>query len=252
MKNLKLQTPFKKNIPGVDWFDSLKKRHPELCVKKTDKLSVTRAKAMNKEIMQDYFGKLKTKLEELEVGPEHIWNCDEINIQLEYKPRLVVGRKGSKISGRVASTKESVSVLGCGNAVGHIMSPMVIVKGKTKRSLMGWKTEDAPANTKWAFQNKSYMDQTLGPEWFKEVFLKECREQRPQLLIVDSHCSHETLDLLEMARRENITILSLLSHCTHHLQPWDKSMFGPLKSKYNTHCSEFMAENVTHNITKQT
>ena len=252
VKNLKLKTPFKKGIPGKDWYIGLQGRHPELALKRPQKLSVTRAKAMNREATKEYFDILKGKLDELNVQPEFIWNCDETNIQLEHKPRAVIGRKGSNVPGRVASSKESVSILGCGNAMGRVMSPMVIVKGKTKTSLMGWKTEDAPRNTKWAFQSKSYMDKSLGVDWFQNVFLQECGPQRPQLLIVDSHCSHEPLDLLELARKENITMLSLPSHCTHYLQPWDRSMFSPLKNKYNTVCSEFMAENVCHNITKQT
>ena len=252
VKNLKLKTPFKKGIPGKDWYIGLQGRHPELALKRPQKLSVTRAKSMNKQVTKEYFDMLKGKLDELNVQPEFIWNCDETNIQLEHKPRAVIGRKGSNVPGRVASSKESVSILGCGNAMGRVMSPMVIVKGKTKRSLMGWKTEDAPQNTKWAFQSKSYMDKSLGVDWFQNVFLQECGPQRPQLLIVDSHCSHEPLDLLELARKENITMLSLPSHCTHYLQPWDRSMFSPLKNKYNTVCSEFMAENVCHNISKLT
>ena len=92
----------------------------------------------------------------------------------------------------------------------------------------------------------------LGVEWFQNVFLQECGPQRPQLLILDSHCSHEPLDLLELAKKENITLLSLPSHCTHYLQPWDRSMFSPLKNKYNIVCSDFMAENMGNNITKQT
>ena len=207
---------------------------------------------MNKQVIDEYFELLKSKLDELKVQPNQIWNCDETNMQLEHTPKSVVGRKGSNLPGRVSNSKESVSVLGCGNAAGDIMSPMVIVKGKTKRSLMSWKTEDAPPNTKWAFQSKLYMDQNLGVEWFQNVFLKECGPERPQLLIVDSHCSHEPLELLEIARKEKITLLSLPSHCTHHLQPWDKSMFAPLKSKYNQLCSDFMSENRCHNVTRQT
>ena len=119
-------------------------------------------------------------------------------MQLEQTLKSVVGKKGANLPGRVSNSKESVSVLGCGNAAGDIMSPMVIVKRKTKRSLMSWKTEEAPPNTKWAFQSKSYMDQGLGVECFQNVFLQECGPEQPQLLIVDSHCSHEPLDLLEM------------------------------------------------------
>ena len=151
---------------------------------------------MNKAETNRYFDLLRATLDKLEVQPEHIWDCDETNIQLEHKPKAVTGRKGSNVLGRVANSKESVSIIGCGNAVGTIMSPMIIVKGKTKRSLMGWKTEDAPPNTKWTFQSKSYMDTCLGLEWFQNVFLQECRSHRSQLLILDSHCSHKTLDLL--------------------------------------------------------
>ena len=117
---------------------------------------------------------------------------------------------------------------------------------------MGWKTEDAPPETKWAFQQKSYIDQALGVECFENIFLKEYGPERPQLLIVDSHCSHEPLELIEMAEKENITLLALPSHCTHWLQPWDKSMFAPLKRRYNSLCSEYIAENNTDNITKGT
>lgn len=155
VKQLKLKTSFRDGIPGKDWFLNLKKRHPEISIKKPQKLSVTRAKSMNKQVIDEYFELLKSKLDELKVQPNQIWNCDETNMQLEHTPKSVVGRKGSNLPGRVSNSKESVSVLGCGNAAGDIMSPMVIVKGKTKRSLMSWKTEDAPPNTKWAFQSKS-------------------------------------------------------------------------------------------------
>ena len=171
VKSLNLKTPFKNCIPVKDWFVGLKGRHPNFVVKKPQKLSVTRAKAMNKEV-DKYFEQLKSTIDELKVGPNEIWNCDESNIQMEHKPTNVVGRKGAKIPGRTAHSKESVSVLGCGNAMGNIMSPMVIVRGKTKRSLMSWKIEDAPTNAKWAYQEKSYMDQSLGAEWFESGFFK--------------------------------------------------------------------------------
>ena len=96
----------------------LKGRHPDFVVKKPQKLSVTRAKALNKEVVDKYFEQLKSTIDELKVGPNEIWNCDESNIQMEHKPTNVVGSKG-----------------GCGNANGDIMSPMIIVRGKTKRSL---------------------------------------------------------------------------------------------------------------------
>ena len=125
----------KTGIPGKDWFVGLKGRHPDFVVKKPQKLSVTRAKALNKEVADKYLEQLKSTIDELKVGPNEIWNYDESNIQMEHKPTNVVGTKGAKIPGRTAHSKESISVLGYGNANGDIMSPMIIVRGKTKRSL---------------------------------------------------------------------------------------------------------------------
>ena len=63
---------------------------------------------------------------------------------------------------------------------------------------------------------------------------------------------HSTMELLELAQKEKITMLSLPSHSTYYLQPWDRSIFAPLKNKYNILCSEYMSENIAHNITHQT
>ena len=177
IKGLILKTPFGKGIPGTGWFQGLKRRHPELNVKKLQKVSITRAKAMNKETVSNYFDLLKETLDKLNVQPKHIRNCYETNILFKHKTTTGVGRKGGRVPGRVVNSKESVSVLGCGNAVGSITSPMLIVKGKTKRSLIEWKTEDAPSQTKWAYQPNSYMDQSHGVEWFQNVFPKECGQK---------------------------------------------------------------------------
>ena len=39
VKNVKLKTPFKKGIPGKDWFQGFKGRYPELTMKKPQKWS---------------------------------------------------------------------------------------------------------------------------------------------------------------------------------------------------------------------
>lgn len=41
--------------------------------------------------------------------------------------------------------RESVTLIACANAAGSVLPPHVIVKGKTKRALQSWDTENAPA-----------------------------------------------------------------------------------------------------------
>ena len=76
VKDLKLKTSFKNNKPGDDWFLGLRRRHPDVTMKKPQKFSVTRAKAMNREKVE----LLKSILDEFQLQPEHIWNCDETNM----------------------------------------------------------------------------------------------------------------------------------------------------------------------------
>jgi hypothetical protein len=117
---------------------------------------------------------------------------------------------------------------------------MVVVRGKTKRCLQSWSVEDAPQGTVWAYQEKAWMDDHLGEEWFHKVFLQHCGTHRPQLLLLDSHSSHEVIGLLEAAVANNIHILALPPHTTHFLQPLDKSINGPLKYAYKRLCTEYM------------
>lgn len=91
-----------------------------------------------------------------------------------------------------------------------------------------------------------------GEQWFKTVFLPNCGNERPQLLILDGHGSHETLGLLELAAQEGIHVLALPPHTTHFLQPLDRSVFGPFNKAYNKFCSDFLSKSAMNIINKWT
>ena len=84
------------------------------------------------------------------------------------------------------------------------------------------------------------------------IFLKHCGSKRPQLLIFDGHSSHETLAIIERAIEEDIALLSLPPHCTHHLQQLDRIVFGSLKKFYNSSCAHFLSAHPLHVINKWT
>lgn len=85
------------------------------------------------------------------------------------------------------------------------------------------------------------MEDILGVEWFTNHFLKHCGPQRPQLIMLDSHCSHETLGLIENARKHNIILFAFPPHTTQWFCPLDKTIFGPLSREYNKVCTDFMS-----------
>ena len=64
-KKMKLDTPFKDNIVGKDWFLGLKDRHPKLSIRKPQTLSTARSKSMNRQTVSEYFrilGDLQSQL----------------------------------------------------------------------------------------------------------------------------------------------------------------------------------------------
>lgn len=158
---------------------------------------------MNPTVVFRYFDHLGTILSELDLQdtPYAIWNCDKKGFQFEHSPTTVCARKGVKSQpGRIYNSRKSVSTLTCANVAGQRMPPLIIVKCKTRRSLDSFKTSDAPPGTIWSYQKKAWMTDILGDQWFQEVFLKHCGFHRPQLLILDSHSSHEVVSLLKMAK----------------------------------------------------
>ena len=72
-------------------------------------------------------------------------------------------------------------------------------------------------------------------EGFLKHFIKHVRPgpDFPVLLLLDNHCSHLSVNALELARSNCITMLSFPPHCSHKLQPLDISVNGPLKRYVN-------------------
>ncbi|CAG2185477.1 unnamed protein product [Mytilus edulis] len=83
-----LKTPFKNGIPGKDWWKGFKNRHPEVVIRKPEKLSTVRSRMLNATVVGNYFKELQTVTEEL--SPTSIWNMDETGINLEHQPAGVL------------------------------------------------------------------------------------------------------------------------------------------------------------------
>ena len=247
-----VQTPWVNGIPGKDWIDGFRKRH-KLNLYQPIALSSIRSRILNKPKVQEYFNDLENLMDRLELKskPHCVWNMDETHSSLTHKPGKVLSQRGSRnVPGRVGNDRDSVSVLCCINAAGGTVPPLCIVKGKTPRCLNAYDTTRGPTNAKYTYQEKAYMIDLLGEMWFRDHFLKFCGSERPQLIILDSHSSHETLGLLTIAQRSGIHLFALPPHTTHWLCPLDKTVFGPLSRKYQQDCTLFMSQSPNHLVTK--
>ena len=140
----------------------------------------------------------------------------------------------------------------CAN--GTYFPPLIIVKGKTPNSLLGFNTQDGPKGAIWTYQEKAWTEDILGIKWFQSFYKHiepKPTKDAPRLLAVDSHGTHETSGLISAAREESVDIFSLPDHTTHWLQPLDRSIFKPFKTAYDKICSGHLqnTENVISKVT---
>jgi len=64
------------------------------------------------------------------------------------------------------------------------------------------------------------------------------------LLLLDGHCSHtQNIDLIDFAKTNHVTIVSLPPHSSHKLQPLDKTFMGPLKVYYSEEIRQWLRHN---------
>lgn len=87
-------------------------------------------------------------------------------------------------------------------------------------------------------------------QWF-HFFVNSIPPSRPVLLILDGHASHVSIDVIELARSNQIHMLCLPSHTTHILQPLDVGVFKSLKANYSKACRKYLSDNPGRVITTE-
>jgi hypothetical protein len=223
---MKIKTPFRNGIPGKDWVDGFKKRHPDVSLRTPTPLNSVRARMLNIEVTNKYFADLGKCISTLNLhsSPHLIWNIDETNVSLTHRPSKVLAETGQRnVPERVGNCRDGVTVLACVNAAGNDIPPLVIVKGQTEKSLRAYNVAQGPHGAKYTYQKKAWMEDILGVTWFKDHFLRYCGSERPQMIILDSHSSHETIGLISLARENDIHLFALPPHTTQYLNPLDKT-----------------------------
>lgn len=76
------------------------------------------------------------------------------------------------------------------------------------------------------------------------------QKKKTILLLLDGHYSHKSIEVIDFARQNHISVLSFPPHCTHRMQPLGmSSFFLPLKRYYNTECDKWMGKYPGRRIT---
>lgn len=238
-----------KKTAGKHFYYDFMHRHPDISLRTPESTSMMRAVGFNKPQVDIFYDNLARLMTQYKFPPSHIYNCDETGVSCVHKHQKVLAPKAVRQVGKLTSAErgKNITVLFCMSANGHFMPPFfVFPRQRMNDRLM----INSPAESVGVAQPKGWMNSDLFLQWL-QLFIKHSHptKERPVLLLLDGHCSHKTLAVINLCRQNYIHLISSPPHTTHKLQPLDRTFMKPFKDAYNQRCDMWMRANAGSRIT---
>lgn len=225
-------------MAGRDWYYGFMRRHKELTLRTPEQTSLHRVKSFSKENVQYFFINLDAVLTEHPYQAADIWNMDETGFStVPTKIGKVISVRGSRRVGQISSQERGsmVTMALAVNAEGNSIPPFFLFARKNMQS--SFMENSSPGAVGFA-NGSGWMQQTEFVEYIKFFIDKtKASKQTPKLLLLDNHTSHLSVEALDIAAENGVTMLTFPPHCSHRLQPLDVSVFGPVKAYYKSQCN---------------
>lgn len=123
-------------------------------------------------------------------------------------------------------------------ADGSWIPPLIIFKG------LRWNDElkkDCLPGALVKLSPKGWISAEIFLEWF-QFFIQTIPENRPVLLLMDSHSSHVTPEVIRLAKQNQIYLFTFPAHTTHLLQPLDVGIYRSLKAAWSKTLNSYMLQ----------
>lgn len=190
-------------------------------------------------VVYGFYDKLGKLFDEMGLAdkPSSIFNMDETGFPTDPSKAKTIGTKGVKtVRITHGANRENITVLATCCADGTALPPLIVFKGKKMQTT--WRGDNALPGTQYAVTDSGWMTTSVFEDFF-ESFVEVVKGRGPILVVLDGHLSHTSLRTVDLAVKNNITILKLPPHCTDLLQPLDVACFAPLKSYYDSKLLEY-------------
>ncbi|XP_041367107.1 uncharacterized protein LOC121381816 [Gigantopelta aegis] len=236
-------------IAGPDWLRGFLSLHSELSIRKPEAMNIARAVGFNKPQVSRFFTVYKDVLTKHSYSPLRVWNMDETGISNVQKPVKIIATKGAREVGKMTSGErgKNVTVICASNAAGNYIPPMFIFPRKRMVDAL---MNSAPTGSTGHCTDNGWTDDERFLKCLKHfTSVAKPKKEEKHVIILDGHHSHKTLAAVEYGRSNGIELITLPPHCTHKMQPLDKTFFKALKNAYNAAADIWTVANQGKRIT---
>ncbi|EER23870.1 mariner-Tc1 transposon family protein [Coccidioides posadasii C735 delta SOWgp] len=229
---------------GINWVTWFCEHHKDkiktVYLKPLDK---NRQVADNYHCFQHFYSLLSEKISQYNITLENTYNFDEKGFLLGscHALKHLVSIKALQAGKSVATQDgswEFLSLLCSVSADGIALPPALIYQGESRDLQDMWLDDfDGSEYAYFAASVNGWSNDKYGLEWLQWIFNPHTKAKAGRarcLLLLDGHSSHINMKFIEYANRERILLLILPPHSTHHLQPLDVGVFGPLGKAYSS------------------
>ena len=231
-----------KGLAGVDWAKAFLARHADISLRRPIATSLARIRGFNKEAVADFYQKYRDVLTDGDFTAVRTWNCDETGFSVVAKPVKVLGTTGIAQVRKASSAErgQNITALCCMSAGGMFVPPLFVFPRKRMVDPLMHGSPVGYIGTV-NVRGSGYIDGSLFLKWMK-LFVDTvgCTKENRHLLLLDGHESHKSLEVIFFARDNGVVMLTFPPHCTHRLQPLDRTFFRSLKAGYSRACDNWM------------
>ncbi|XP_045767620.1 MFS-type transporter clz9-like [Maniola jurtina] len=234
---------------GKHWLKTFLQRNPEISRRKAQFKNPARPQKFKKNIVDDHFKRLNEIYDSLDLKshPEKIYSMDEKGCRLTiHHQKTVLAKKGAKrVHLQSSEHAESVTIAGCVNALGSVIPPMIIFKGKRLKPEL---YDNLPPGSLVEKSTKGCMTNELFKEFLKH--LARYKSAGKCLLIFNGAACHLDLSTVEVADSLDISLYCLPSNTTHELQPLRKAVYRSFEHHWDAEVLSFIEQNPDEELTK--
>lgn len=240
----KIRHPFtvERGMAGKKWLKGFFRRHPELCMRTPEKLSLARIKGFTKEKVHGFFKIVKDELTKISFNPNKIYNVDETGVTVvQGNCSKVISIRGKKSVSSLSSAERGslITTVICMNASGHFIPPLLVFPRKNMKDGL---LNGTPPGTVASCHPSGWIQLHIFTEWFRHfINIVKPTTEDPVVLLLDGHYSHtRNLDIIEMGRAHGVNIICFPPHTTHKLQPLDVAFMAPFKRYYSAEIENWL------------